>query len=328
MTIPAEITTEVTNGNVPERTVRDILGWFGKSRRGVNVVRRVHAALAAANLRTSPSFETAYLDETVRILREDQLDDDDLVQGGSVEDPIIRVSAIAAAHRELVTITRDEPIARAVTLMMRHDYSQLPVTQDRRRVDGLVSWRSLGHATASGQPPTVVREAMEPVEIVAHDAPLSEVVRLVLDREVVLVLGQDQTIRGMLTAYDVAAQFQSLAEPFLAVGEIENQVRRLIDGRFTLAQLNAAKHDNDDGRVIAAVADLTFGEYIRLLQNDTNWQALGLQLDRATFIEMLDSVREIRNDVMHFDPDGIDDETRAELRRARLLLQRLRPTPA
>ena len=33
-----------------------------------------------------------------------------------------------------------------------------------------------------------------------------------------------------------------------------------------------------------------------------------MEIDRPTFVKRLDTVRRIRNDVMHFHPDGISDE--------------------
>lgn len=57
-----------------------------------------------------------------------------------------------------------------------------------------------------------------------------------------------------------------------------------------------------------SVFDLTFGEYIRLLERNDSWSKLGLRIDRKLFIGNLDKVRQIRNDVMHFDPDGIEEE--------------------
>jgi hypothetical protein len=62
---------------------------------------------------------------------------------------------------------------------------------------------------------------------------------------------------------------------------------------------------------IQHVSDLTFGEYIRLLEVPENWCRLGLNLDRPLIVERLSKIREIRNEVMHFHPDGISDgETR------------------
>ncbi len=48
-----------------------------------------------------------------------------------------------------------------------------------------------------------------------------------------------------------------------------------------------------------------------------------MKIDRKTFITELNEVRRIRNDVVHFDPDGVGDEDLAFLRRFVTFLQRL-----
>ena len=58
---------------------------------------------------------------------------------------------------------------------------------------------------------------------------------------------------------------------------------------------------------IGSAADLTFGGYCALLGKKENWDRLELGIDRQIFIKQLDSVRMIRNDVMHFNTDGLDD---------------------
>jgi hypothetical protein len=121
----------------------------------------------------------------------------------------------------------------------------------------------------------------------------------------VLVRGLDQKITGIVTASDLSLQFQQLAEPFLLLGEIENHVRRVISQRFTLTELESAKDPTDTKRVVTSVADLTYGEYIRLLENQDRWDKLNIAVDRKTCLEKFESARRIRNDVMHFDPDGI-----------------------
>jgi hypothetical protein len=61
------------------------------------------------------------------------------------------------------------------------------------------------------------------------------------------------------------------------------------------------------------IDDLTFGQYIRLIENEVNWQKLNLNIERVPFIRQLDKIRIIRNDIMHFDPEGITSEQREDL---------------
>jgi predicted transcriptional regulator len=329
MAIPQSAINSIQQGVEPQYLVRDVLAWFGKTRRGVNVVAAIHGALSAANLETDPSFETAYLDEPVKIKRTGGPIEDDIVRGGTVDDPVIRVTSVAAAHRKIIAVSKSETVERAITLMLENNFSQLPVMShvEARTIDGMFSWRSLGVERAGGRQPNRVQDAMEHAEIVNHADDLVQVVQRILLHDVVVVQAPDRTFQGILTIHDIAEQFQALAEPFLLVGEIEKHVRRLIDGRFTHQQLMSVRA-GDDGRTITTVADLTFGEYVRLVQSEENWLRLGLAIDRTEFVRILDRVREIRNDVMHFDPDGLDNEVRKELQSAKRLLTCISPEPA
>jgi hypothetical protein len=127
----------------------------------------------------------------------------------------------------------------------------------------------------------------------------------------------------VVTSSDLSLQFQQLTEPFLLLGEIENHIRKTIGNRFSLEELRQAGDPSDTERLINEVVDLTFGEYIRLLENPENWSKLQSQVDRTTFVDLLDKVRMIRNDVMHFDPDGIPPEDLESLRNFARFLQRL-----
>jgi hypothetical protein len=59
---------------------------------------------------------------------------------------------------------------------------------------------------------------------------------------------------------------------------------------------------------------MTFGEYRILLEDPERWSRSGLPLDRVTVVNLLERLRRIRNDVMHFDPDGIPPEDLEALR--------------
>lgn len=71
------------------------------------------------------------------------------------------------------------------------------------------------------------------------------------------------------------------------------------------------------------VSDLTLGECMRLIERPDNWQKLELKIDRAVFVKGLDEIRRIRNDVMHFDPEGTDEGDVKKLRDFVAFLQRL-----
>ena len=156
--------------------------------------------------------------------------------------------------------------------------------------------------------------------MIPGDTRLFDAIGKVSEHGYVLVRGGDRTITGIVTATDLSYQFGQLAEPFLFVGEIEGHLRNLIHGKFRLDQLRDA---SDRKRPIEGSADLTFGEYCRLLENKDNWELLNLNIDRAVFIEHLKSIRDIRNNVMHFNPDGLDEAQRKAIRNVARFFDRL-----
>jgi hypothetical protein len=201
--------------------------------------------------------------------------------------------------------------------MLAHDFSQLPVMTSERKVLGMVSWKSIGSRLATGSACTTVQDAIGPVTVVPSQASIFQVAELVAQHEVVLVQESqtDPKVNGILTSTDLAIQFGQLGEPFLLLGEIENRLRQSIDGKFTTDELKAGGDPNDTARTINGVFDLTFGEYVRLLQSPERFERCYRQIDRSVFIEQLEQVRGIRNDIMHFDPEGIGEEELDSLRR-------------
>ncbi len=316
-------------------TVRTLLSWFGAQRRGSWVSQQVREGLRQAGLTTEPDFESTYIDSEVQFrplaLSEVTptlgVNDNTGVKVAPEDadvDPVPRIGLLKSANRVPVSIASEARLVEAATLMMMHDYSQLPVMQGSRIVKGMISWKAIGHATALGRSPQLVRDAMDQkIEVVAQDAPLFETIRTIIAREVVLVRSRDGQICGIVTGEDINSQFLELSEAFILLGEIENQIRRLIGGKLTLAEMQAARDPADSSREVRDATDLTFGEYIRLLENPASWNKLALTPDRAVFAKRLDDVRRIRNEVMHFHPDGIEDDERETLRRTSQFLRQL-----
>jgi CBS domain len=210
--------------------------------------------------------------------------------------------------------------------MLANDFSQLPVMIGEREVKGVVSWSSIGSRLALGMKCAEVRECMDGPHIISADTSLFDAITEIVKKQYVLIRDTNNKISGIVTTSDLSLEFRQLTEPFLLLAEIENHVRGLIQrGRFTTEQLRSCCDPNDRDRVINGMFDLTFGDYIHLLEKTGLWSQLKLSIDRAIFIANLDKVREIRNDVMHFDPDGITESDLEALRKFVSFLQRLQP---
>jgi len=133
----------------------------------------------------------------------------------------------------------------------------------------------------------------------------------------------DRRISGIVTASDLSLQFQTLSEPFLLLREIELHVRRLLGGKVSSADFQVLSTPNPISRKLQGIADLTFGDYVRLFQHPEIWPKLAVRADCKVMTALLEEVRKIRNDVMHFDPDPMTADELNTLKRGVRLLQEL-----
>jgi hypothetical protein len=257
------------------------------------------------------------------ITQQERTDRSTLLSHQAYADPIYRISKLASSVRKPLSVSPDTKLEEAVTHMLTNDFSQLPVMTSGRDVKGMITWTSIGSRLAMGKNCSVARELMEQHQEIRSDASLLSAISIIAEHQYVLIRGHDQMITGIVTASDLNLQFQQLAEPFLLLAEIENHVRRVISQRFTQTELESAKDPTDTKRVVTSVVDLTYGEYIRLLENPERWDKLNITVDRKTCLEKLESVRRIRNDVMHFDPNGIPERDLMTLREFARFLQKL-----
>jgi CBS domain-containing protein len=291
-------------------------------------------------LATDPDFESAYIDSLIKFVVASQSENEQEQDQASVasrptptlaasaaspslSDPTYRISKLGAANNLPTYIAPDSLLEKAVTLMLANDFSQLPVMTSERDVKGMISWTSIGTRLVLGRSGKHVRELMDSHQEIRADLSLFQAIPIIVQHYYVLIRGHDNRIIGIVTASDLNSQFQQLAEPFLLLGEIENHIRRILDGKFSPEEFASARDPSDIERQVADVSDLTFGEYIRLLEDGDRWNKLAISIDRATFCKQLDGVRRIRNDVMHFDPDGIPPSDLDHLRDFARFLQRL-----
>lgn len=345
----ADIATQVQEGQTPLIAVRTLLSWFyGSQRRGRWIVSIIREALDELNLKTDPDFDWVHLDAFVSIIPKTGISAEvestvtlDTQCTAEVEvaerlsqpyrDPTFRIGRLDLANRAPRSVAPTTTVDEAVTVMLQNDFSQLPVMRSERDVKGLFSWKSLGEKKHFGTNIQTVSEAMDECQMVTVDSSLFDVLPLIRQNDCVLIKDGAQKICGIITAFDISATFGQLGEPFLLLDEIENHIRWLISGVFTRPEVAAVRDPASTGRVVENISDLTLGEYLRLLENPERWQRIQLQIDRATFIEELRQVAKIRNEVMHFDPEGLEDKDLTKLREFAIFLrkiQRLRTIPA
>lgn len=337
-----EVKADVEAGREPSRSVRELLRWFGARRRRGGVVERIEAELEAAGLRTDPHFSTIWIDapvifrkreaqapaiETVPVVADQRgAETVEAVEPADSADMTHLVRMLEAANREVISVNPQESIERAVTLMLAYDFSQLAVMTGPRDLKGAISWKSIGSRLSQRTPLTKVGDAMEQATEVSDADKLLDVTKTIIEKDYVFVrAAADRKITGIVTATDLSEQFRGLSEPFLLLGRIESQIRRLIQKFFDVDALRAACDGNDPDRkaTVTKASQLTFGEYQRIFEKEENWAKLGFVACRKTFCKELDEVRKLRNEIMHFHPDVIEDGDFEQLRRFSRLLERL-----
>lgn len=333
MTIPTKlqtIATEVATGKHPRRKVRTLIRWFGYHRRWPTVVSAITQALQELQLRTSPDFRDVDLDAFVSFSPLDQpatgphpkgtsedqgRKPEDL--GSSTSGAALRVGMLVRPSTPVATVKYDSTVREATTLMMANDYSQLPVTQNGYQIDGIISWRSIGRSLSQSQPCERVGDCLDDAYssvLVPQDTPFLDAVEKIAKEEVVLVCDATRKLSGIITASDLSTKYHELAAPFLLLNEIEERLRSLIDRTFSPEEIGNAKDPLDESREVNGAADLTFGEYIRLLEPKGDWPRLGIKAHRTQFLRLLSEANEVRNDVMHFSPDEPKTESVTQLR--------------
>lgn len=294
----------------------EAMAYLGVFRRGWRVDETINGLLEKYDLIAEPTFESTWKWGEVEVKPKPKVPAGKQSENFDDYDPTPRLSLLRAANLNkineegkglgLVSVTRQTKLNEAITIMFRHGFSQLPILSTPREVEGIVSWSSIGKALALGKSCDTVADCKEEVVVLDSSEPLFAAVKIILEKEVVLVRQKDRTISGIITSTDIGGQFISLAEPFLIIEQIENHIRKLLDNKFDIEQL---KNSIDSGdRNIQTLSDLTFGEYIRIIENPDNFTKLKLNIDRVVLAKQLDDVRKIRNDVMHFDPEGVSND--------------------
>ena len=207
--------------------------------------------------------------------------------------------------------------------MMMNNYSQLPVVKTGGRdIVGVISWEAIGCGLANKQKSENVKDYISNEFItLGYDTPLLDAIPIIINKGFVLVQKQDKTLSGIVTTSDMGAQFLTMTEPFLIIEQIEINIRKILDGKLLLEEIQNVTQSNNPEKLISSIDDLTFGEYIRLIENPEHWKKLNLSIDRVHFVNQLKEINKTRNEIMHFEPEGTTPEQLDDLRKMTKFLQ-------
>ncbi|MBR9976813.1 MAG: CBS domain-containing protein [Bacteroidetes bacterium] len=322
-----EIRTALANNEaVPRITVRDLLTWFGAKRRGIWVVANIRKTLALAGLRTEPDIETVWIGTELDFL---PYHSDDAESEGAVDipwgvddDPTYRISKLATACQSPMSVAPDTAVTEVVTMMLTHNFSQIPVVDEGDIIRGIITWQSLAARFIFTGTATTAGEVMNKPVRIAGDSSIFKALPIVADHGYVLVEDREDHLYGIVTVSDIATQFRKLSEPLLLLGEIDNHIRRII---LKLYNYNEEElRGMLEQRAFPQFIDLTFEHYIELLSDDVIWQRSDTGIGRKSFLASLRRTRDIRDQIIRIDPDCSIEEEVVDLRSFAGLLRLLR----
>lgn len=292
----------VKRGEAKVIAVRDLISMWGYKRRGSTLVHVIEKEMQKRGLVSIPNITSADYYGDVKIL--DRRDEN------SQEDPIIGwpISSVLDENAVIVGVTPEVLLGEIETVMVMKNYSQIPVFRRRNRdLLGSITWRSIARWRGDRKS-AAAKEVMSPGGYVAKSSdPLLMHIPAIIENEFIYIESPSGEVVGILTATDLAESFLETSGPFIKIGEIEQRIRRLVD-RLTVPEIQKAKHADDANREVHGVDDLSFGEYVRALENPARWISVDAGFERGPIIENLKDVNNTRNDVMHFRPRPLELE--------------------
>lgn len=299
-------------------TVRDLMSVANIQRRTAGTLAQLEADLKSNNLEVIENIGEAGIDEFIRIVAASEAGSHNIadavvseVASGSENRPVpsskspqhvlgYKLSNLPSASRQPLSVAQSDPIELALTHMVQNNFSQLPVI-DEGVLKGVVTWESIALAKIHRQLNQVEDALQLDPHFVHASRDVLDVVNLVNARGFIFVMGEDNSVGGIVTVQDLVEEFGRDRYPLALLEELElrlrlNLQRRCNDEDVRSSQARATK-----------LSDVTMGNYPFLLADDTIWGKLNwIGVDRETLKESVRGCAQLRNDMMHFSPDPIE----------------------
>lgn len=182
----------------------------------------------------------------------------------------ILVRDLLEDRKETVTVNSDDKISKAIDLMVRNDYSALPVVDEEQIIQGLISSDSILKTIQLVQMlpnELTVRPAMETrPNIVDVEEEMSDILKALQTTQCVLV-GEGkkphQKLRGIITSWDTSEYYRQRSEDFMYINDIESALKKHIENAF------ATDNDGDD-RLNDAIIRVTSSQDTDLVYKATS----------------------------------------------------------
>ena len=144
--------------------------------------------------------------------------------------------------QNLATVTEDDSAQLALSLMIEHDFSQLPVTNGRQKLKGMITSDSILRAVSYFKvtlEKLKVSHATVKTKAYRIDDELSELLKGLRDINAIPIIDKQGNIKAIVTSYDTAEYFRRRAEDIMLAEDIETTLRDFIE----------ISHRNDAGEL-------------------------------------------------------------------------------
>jgi predicted transcriptional regulator len=310
--IARRLAESVKSSEFVELTVRDFIERWNAERRGERIVARIRDDLSKAKLTTEPDFRHVSIDSKIRVVSSDTPVAEAEEAEAESREYALTVGTLPSAGGGVVSVKPMETLQLAYTRMLLNDFSQLPIMDGPRSLKGAVTWRSITSALLKSSEATLA-DAVVHVNTVKYSEDLLKLTPRIVAEDFVLVVDQTDQVAGIVTTADVSKLVAERAETFIMLGEVDQRLRDAIMKHLDLPTIRPLCK-RPDGEEVNSFDELTMGDYEQILANPDCWEQVGWPLDRAEVRSVMEEVREVRNDVMHFNPDPIEPDRLGKLR--------------
>lgn len=219
----------------------------------------------------------------------------------------------------IISVKESDSLHRAITLMELNNFSQLPVVRGPgKHPKGVVTWESIGHALAM-DPDAALKDCIDRNPPTFNlDDDLISAIGEINRAGYSLVVKCNKDLSGIVTSADLGTALTQIAQPFILLERLEEQLSSIIRELQTLGMVRQSdlhtRNPNSNGSTETTVDDLTLGEKIGLTTRPENWRQVTTIFERNAVVSSLEGAVRLRNRLMHFRPlEGDDPHVLASL---------------
>lgn len=211
-----------------------------------------------------------------------------------------------------VVVKRADKVSAALAVMVKNDYSQLPVVDSAGNLLGMITEQSIiSTYYHTGGAVSIFDLTVDNCETKPYTLPQDRDIFEALDlleSVYAIVIVDGKRPQGILTAYDATHFFRDLSEGLILVEDIEVTLRQYIEtvlsdeNTMQAALLKAFRPDKQDPTKPGKEYDeLSFGEHVQLIATEHNWEKFHTFLEpKEMFIRLMNQVGQVRNQLAHF----------------------------